>query len=181
MQRKIAVIAVVTVLMLASASCLSPWWTLYRMRSAIEGRDYVAFASHVDFPSLKASFKSQLVANGGGKPANDSDSVLDAFAEGIVGTLAGPVLDLVLGAAGVIEMINQGTPAITRAVISSAITKVPAAAQAPAELKATYRGWDRVAFRGAEAPEEEGSFILVRGGLWSWKLAEVDLHPAAAR
>ena len=175
MQRRIGVITVLVVLTLAGTSYLSPWWTLYRMRAAIEGRDYEAFSSRVDFPSLHASFKSQLVANSGRK-ANDNESVLDALTEGIVGTLAGPVLDVVLDAPGVIEMINQGTPTITRAVISSAITKVPSAAEAPAELKATYRGWKRVAFRGVDAPEADGSFILVRSGPWSWKLAEVELH-----
>jgi hypothetical protein len=60
-------------------------------------------------------------------------------------------------------------------VISSAITKVPAAAKAPVELKASYRGWSRVAFRGTDAPEEDGSFILVRSSPWTWKLAEVEL------
>ena len=117
MQRKIVLFTVATVLTLAITSYLSPWWTLNRMRSAIAERDYKAFSSHVDFPSLQASFKSQLVANSSGKKANDSESILGAFSEGIVGTLAGPVLDVVLGAPGVMEMIQQGTPAITRGVI----------------------------------------------------------------
>lgn len=174
MQRKIVALTVATLLALAITSYLSPWWTLNRMRSAIEARDYQAFSSCVDYESLHASFKSQLVASGRGK--DESESILGALSEGIVGTLAGPILDVVLGAPGVIEMINQGTPTITRAVISSAITKVPATTTAPANLKATYRGWESVAFRGTGSPEEEGSFILVRSGLWSWKLAEVDLH-----
>ena len=181
MQRKIVLVTVATVLTLAVTSYLSPWWTLNRMRSAIESRDYQAFSSRVDFVSLHASFKSQLVANSSGTKANDSESLLGALSEGIVGTLAGPMLDVVLGAPGLIEMINQGTPTITRAVISSAITKVPSAEKAPVELKAVYRGWGRVAFRGAEAPEEDGSFILVRSSPWSWKLAEVELHPIPER
>ena len=174
MQRKFVLIAIATLLTLAATSYLSPWWTLNRMRAAIEARDYQAFSSRVDFPSLHASFKSQMVANSSGTKANDSESILGALSEGIVGTLAGPMLDVVLGAPGLIEMINQGTPTITRAVISSAITKVPSAEKVPVDLKAAYRGWDRVAFRGAEATEEDGSFILVRNGLWSWKLAAVE-------
>ncbi|HEY0844222.1 MAG TPA: DUF2939 domain-containing protein [Noviherbaspirillum sp.] len=175
MQRKIVVIAVATVLALAAASALSPWWSLNRMRAAIEARDYQAFSSRVDYPSLQASFQSQLVANSSGKEANDRDSVLGALSEGIVGALAGPMLDVVLDAPGLMEMINQGTPTITRAVISSAITKVPSAEKTPVELQAAYRGWSRVAFRGVDIPEEDGSFILVRSGPWSWKLAEVEL------
>jgi hypothetical protein len=181
MQRRIAAITVLTVLAFIGTSAASPWWTLYRMRAAIEERDYKAFSSRVDFPSLRASFKSQLVANASSTKAHDGESALDALTEGIVGTLAGPMLDVVLGAPGVIEMINQGTPTFTRAVITSAMTKVPSAAEAPVELKVTYRGWERVAFRGVGAPEEDGSFILVRSGLWSWRLAEVELHPVPAR
>lgn len=181
MQRRIGLITALTVVTLAGTSILSPWWTLYRMRAAIEGRDYQAFSSRVDFPSLHASFKSQLVTNSSGKKANDGDSILGALTEGVIGTLAGPVLDVVLSAPAVIEMINQGTPTITRAVIASAVTKVPSAAEAPVELKATYRGWKRVAFRGVGVPEEDGSFIFVRSGLWSWRLAEVELHPVSTK
>jgi len=181
MQRKLVLITIATLLTLAITSYLSPWWTLNRMRSAIAARDYDAFSSRVDYPSLHASFKSQMLANARSNNANDSESILGAITEGIAGTLAGPMLDVVLGAPGVIEMINQGTPTMTRAVISSAITKVPAAVDAPVDLKATYRGWDRVAFRGADAPEEDGSFILVRTSPWSWKLAEVDFPRDAGK
>ncbi|WP_420476502.1 DUF2939 domain-containing protein [Noviherbaspirillum sp. ST9] len=170
-QRKITLITLAIVVTLAITSILSPWWILHRMRSAIESRDYNAFSSHVDYPSLHASFKSQMLAS----TKKDSESLLGALSEGILGTLTGTALDVVLGAPGVIEMINQGTPRITRAVISSAITKVPSAEAPPADLKATYRGWNKVAFRGAGAAEEEGSFILIRTGPWSWKLAEVEL------
>lgn len=181
MQRKTTLIAIATLVTLAISSYLSPWWTLNRMRSAIEARDYDAFSSRVDYASLQASFKSQMLANARGNNTNDNESILGAITEGIAGTIAGPMLDVVLGAPGVIEMINQGTPAITRTVISSAITKVPAAAEAPVDLKATYRGWSRVAFRGADAPEEDGSFILVRSNPWSWKLAEVDFPSVAGK
>lgn len=179
-QRKIVLVTAAIVLTLVGTSYLSPWWTLSRMRAAIEGRDYAAFSSRVDFPSLHASFKSQLLANGRGETTNDSDSILGAISEGVVGALAGSMLDVVLDAPGVIEMINQGSPTITRAVIASAITKVPSTEKVPAELKATYRGWNRVAFRGKGLPEEDGSFILVRSGLWSWKLSEVELHRQAS-
>lgn len=172
-QRKIILITVAIVLTLAITSILSTWWTLHRMRSAIASRDYNAFSSYVDYASLHASFKGQMLASGSTK--HDSESILGALSEGIIGTLTGTALDVVLGAPGVIEMINQGAPKITRAVISSAITKVPSAEAPPADLKATYRGWNRVAFRGLGAAEEEGSFILIRTSPWTWKLAEVEL------
>jgi hypothetical protein len=38
----------------------SPWWTLWRMRSAAEAGDSGTLASYVDFPALRASTKAQL-------------------------------------------------------------------------------------------------------------------------
>lgn len=173
MQRKTVVIVVLAALALAGASYLSPWWTLGRMRAAIEARDDKAFSSRVDYLALRASYKSQMLA--GGRDANDGGSVLGALGEGIVGALAGPMLDVVIDAPGVIEMINSGSPAITRAVMAASITRVPSAEKPPVDLTTAYRGWNRVAFRGVDAPGEEGSFILVRSGPWSWRLAEVEL------
>jgi hypothetical protein len=82
MQRKIILIGVATVLALAITSALSPWWTLHRIRSSIESRDYSAFSSYVDYPSLHASFKNQLLANGSAR--QDSESILGTLSEGII-------------------------------------------------------------------------------------------------
>jgi len=32
-----------------------------------------------------------------------------------------------------------------------------------------------------DASEADGSFILVRGGPWSWKLAEVEFRPVSEK
>jgi hypothetical protein len=112
MQRKLSLLTIAILLTLAITSYLSPWWTLNRMQSAIASRNYDAFSSRVDYASLHASFKSQMMANARGSKTNGDEGILGAITEGIAGTLAGPMLDVVLSAAGVIEMINQGTPTI---------------------------------------------------------------------
>lgn len=179
MLRKFVIVVGILGCLLAAASYFSPHWTIHRMRSAIEERDYEAFASRVDFPSLRDSFKRQLMAANGDKTDRDQDNggALEALGQGIVSALVGPMIDVVVGPAGVIEMINAGRPTITQAVVTSSITQVPTAAESIPDMKVAYLGWGRVAFRGVDAPAEGGSFVLVRDGLWSWRLAAVALAP----
>lgn len=175
--RKIAIAAAVSSAMLVTSIYFSPHWTVYRMRSAIEHRDYKAFSSHADFPALRESFKRQLMsANAGsGDDPRAGDHVLKRLGQDIAGLVAGPMIDAVVGPAGVMEMLNAGIPEISRSVIKSTITQVPAAGEAMPDMRVAYRGWNRAAFRDASASENEGSFVLIRSGLWSWRLAEVEL------
>jgi hypothetical protein len=178
MLKKVIISVVALACLLAAASYFSPHWTLYRMRSAIEERDYPAFSKHVDLPALRGSFKSQITAalheQVSGKNEDDS---LSAIGQGIVASLAGPMLDVLITPAGVIEMMNAGTPKITQAVITSAITQVPNAAESVPDMELEYRGWHNVAFRRADLPENADRFILRRNGWWSWKLAAVEFAP----
>lgn len=175
--KKLAVAAAAFGAMLAAASYFSPHWTIYRMRAAIEKRDYKSFSSHADFPALRESFRHQLMPAQAepGKDRGAGASILDRLGREITGLVAGPMIDTVIGPAGVMEMLNIGVPGISRQVVQSTITQVPAAGESMPEMRIAYRGWQRVAFQGKGAAEGEGSFVLVRTGLWSWKLAEVEL------
>jgi hypothetical protein len=174
---KKTLIALATIaLLLAVTSYFSPHWTIYQMRSAIEKRDYAAFSQYVDFPALRESFKQQmtaaLVEKTAGKQENDP---LAAIGKGIVASLVAPMLDIMITPAGVIEMMNTGIPKMTTAVVTSAITRAPSPAESIPDMELSYPGWDTVAFRRADTPEDTGSFILRRRGLWSWELAAVDV------
>lgn len=177
MLRKFLLAAAALACLLAAASYFSPHWTIYRMRSAIEDRDYQAFSSHVDFPALRASFKTQLVPLNEGKDRSEpgNESFLESLGQGIAGAVLSPMIEAVVRPAGLIEMMIAGTPAITQAVLTSAFTQVPAAVGSVPEMTVEYRGWRTATFRGKNAVEADGSFVLERTGLWSWKLAAVEL------
>ena len=163
---------------LAVASYFSPHRTIYQMRSAIEKRDYETFSHFVDYPALRESFRVQM-ASALQEMANTGDPAeagpLGALARGVVTSLVTPMLDVMITPAGVIEMMNRGTPKITQAVIIGAITRTPTAPESIPEMKLTYRGWDTVAFYRADSTPDDGTFLLRRHGLWSWRLAAVDL------
>ncbi|RJF97962.1 DUF2939 domain-containing protein [Noviherbaspirillum saxi] len=175
--KRLAAAALTLAILLVLASYFSPHWTLYRMRSAIENRDYESFSSYVDFPALRSSLKEQVTGTTGRKPGvnpNHGNS-LESLTETIVNGLAGPLIDVMLTPPGIIEMLHVGKPGITRNVVVSTLTQVPDATVLPA-MTVSYRGWERVVFRGANLPAESGNFVLRRQNLWTWKLAEVELE-----
>lgn len=161
-------------LALAAASYYSPHWTVHRMRGAIEARDVAAFSSHVDFPALRDSVKRQLAGVAPVDPAGGGQS-LDALARGLLGAVAAPVIDLLLRPAALIEMLNAGTPRVSQAVLASTITQVPHAATTVPDMQLDYRDWHTVVYRRRDAAADEGSFLFRRHGLWSWRLAGLEL------
>jgi hypothetical protein len=179
MFKKIIVALVILAGVLAAASYFSPHRTVDQMRSAIEQRDYQAFSQYVDYPALRESFRGQMAAAlqeiGDGNPGETGP--LGALMRGITTSLVSPMLDVMITPAGVIEMMNAGTPKITQAVITGAITQTPTAPKAIPEMKVSYRDWDTVALNRADLPKNADSFILRRTGLWSWKLAAVEFQP----
>lgn len=177
--KKVVITAAALVGLLAMASYFSPHWTLYRMGSAVESRDYKAFSTYVDFTSLRNSFKQQMTGkNGNDSAAQDNGNPLEPLTRAIVSGLAGPLIDVMLTPAGVIEMLGAGKPGVTQAVVASTVTQVPNISALP-DMTLAYRGWDRVLLRAKGLPETSGYFVLQRQGWWSWKLAAVELDTAA--
>jgi len=175
MMKKLVIVAVALIGLLGMGSYFSPHWTLYRMGRAVERRDYKAFSSYVDFPSLRNSLKEQVAGKGSGANTDpDSGHFLEPLTNAIVSGLAGPLIDVMMTPAGVIEMLGTGKPGVTQSVVASTVTQVPTILALP-DMTLSYRGWDRVVFRGEGLPEQSGSFVLQRRGWWSWKLAAMDL------
>ncbi|KRB92884.1 DUF2939 domain-containing protein [Noviherbaspirillum sp. Root189] len=176
--KKVVIVAVALVSLLGMASYFSPHWTLYRMRSAVESRDYKAFSSYVDFTSLRNSFKQQMTGKGDDDRVDqDNGNPLEPLTRAIVSGLAGPLIDVMLTPAGVIEMLGAGKPGVTQSVVASTVTQVPNISALP-DMKLSYRGWDNVLFRAEGLPEASGYFVLQRQGWWTWKLAAVELNTA---
>lgn len=183
MLKKVVIAVIMLAGVLAAASYFSPHRTIAHMRGAIEQRDYPAFSQYVDYPSLKESFRGQMASAlqemQNDKP--DDAGPLGILGRGIAASLVSPMLDVMITPAGVIEMMNAGTPKITQAVVTGVITQTPTVPDAIPEMKLAYRSWDTVAYYRADMPQSAGSFILRRHGLWKWTLAAVELEPSAPR
>lgn len=160
--------------LLTLASYASPHWHLYRMKAAIESRDADAFSEYVDFPALRESFKGQMMAMMSKKMASPEmkDNPFAALGQSMAVALINPLVDAAISPAGVIAMMENETTSLGEASKAS-MTKPSKPNASKMDYSVAYRSWGKVAVMSKG--ENAGSFILKRDGIWSWKLAAIEL------
>jgi hypothetical protein len=181
MKNKLVIGGTVVALLLAAASYISPHWTLYQMRIAIEQRDTDAFSEHVDFPALRESFKGQMMVAFNQKMGGDKadGNPFAAMGQAFATALISPMIDAMVTPAGVIAMMDSGTPKPTQAVVTTAMKLPPSESATMPQMRVSYRGWNKVTVQPADSHEGAESFVFKRQGLWSWRLSAVELSAAA--
>lgn len=169
--KRIPVLAAGALLVVAATSFASPWWTLHSLRTAAARHDGGAVAAQVDFPALRTSAKEQMQASlkrdmgnaNGGNP-------FAAVGTSLAMALVNPLIDAVVTPAGVAAMVEHGKVSIGKAQPEPEAAE-PAPARDKPHYALHYRGWDRFAVTA----DDGGSFVFRRAGLWSWKLAGIEL------
>jgi len=185
------ILALILVASFAASVYYSPYWTLYKMKVAVEDKDADGLSRHVDYPALRASLKSQVktslnrqMAQVGeqmrafGATAEQADSVGNLLPTGLMDQM----VDAMVSPQAVAAMLSgTGSSTGTDTGTSDVTAGQPGSAKGngkPLDLTLRYRGWDEALFR---ARGEEGGFLFQRAGLWSWRLAGVDLGLAQPR
>jgi hypothetical protein len=179
MQRKHIVLGVaVAAGLLALSSYASPYWTLSRLRDAAAAHDGQAVSGYVDFPALRDSFKVQLLAAVAERAASkgEANSPFAALAPALIAAVANPLIDAMVSPAGVTAMLASGEVNMAR---PSAPPPAGDEVKPKADWSLHYRNWNQVAVT-MDVPGAAG-FIFRRDGLWSWKLAAVELPRDASR
>jgi hypothetical protein len=171
--RVLAAGAVGALLVAAATSFASPWWSLHRLRDAVARHDADAVSAQVDFPALRASVKDQLQAS----ISRDVDGTAggNPFAE--IGrkfamAVANPLIDAAVSPEGVAAMVEHGKIAIAKPAPAAEAPGTESPQEKP-RYALHYRGWDRFAVTA----QDGGSFIFRRDGLWSWRLAGIEMSP----
>jgi hypothetical protein len=180
MKNKLIIGGAVVATLLAETSCFSPHWTLYQMRTAMEKRDAGAFSKYVDFPALRESFKAQMMVALNQKMGGDKaeGNPFAAKGQALATALVGPLIDAMVTPAGVIAMMNSGTPKPTEAVVTAAKKSPPAEPATMPPMRVSYEGWSKVTVQSIDSGEGAGCFVFKRQGLWSWRLSSVELTVA---
>lgn len=173
MNRKRTLLLGAAAVLFAVSVYASPWWTLQRLRAAVASHDADAVAEHVDFPALRESVKGQIAAVVGKDLARPGDKPLAALGQAMALAFVNPMVDALVSPAGVIAMMENGRVSMAR---REAPPEAPRAPARKPDYDLAYRGWDRVELRWEG--KDGGSFILERHGLWSWKLAGIDMARA---
>lgn len=171
--RLIAAVATGALLVVAATIFASPWWTLHRLQAAVARHDAGAVAEQVDFPALRDSVKSQVLASISQDARHgDGNNPLAAIARGFATAIVNPLVDAVVSPAGVAAMVEHG-----KVTIAKPAGEPEAAGAEPPGNKPHYalhyRGWDRFAVTA----DDGGAFVFRRAGLWRWKLAGIELPP----
>ena len=176
--KKIALAAAVAAIALVASAYASPYYALHQMKTAIADHNVDALASHVDFPALRDSIKSQLEKTMGDsiQAATASDNPFAAMGQAMVTAMLGKMVDTMVSPEGVAAMVSKS------AVGAEADQNSPAAggAQEKTDYSVAYAGWDKFVVRAKAAGDEKGGLVLQRHGLWNWKLSAIELTPAVA-
>lgn len=171
MKRTYVAAAAAAITLLGLTSYFSPYWDLHQMKTAVENRDAARFSDKVDFPALRASIKAQMGLALDKELAGGRDQPLAGLGQMMANALLGPIVEAAVSPAGVMRMFETGSakPVIKRdedGAESSGRNERP-------DYSVAYRSWDTVSV--TKAGGESGAFILKRAGIWSWKLAAIEL------
>ena len=181
MKRKTAAVAAgIAIAAFAATTWASPHWQLYRMRAAVEARDAQALAHYVDFPKLRDSVKIALMRrlDAIGGESGSGSNPFAAFGKAMAFAVIDPVVDAAVSPAGVVAMLDAGDIRVQPKPAGEPAGGPAASGDAPREkvnYDLSYRGWNQAVVQRADGGGV--AFVLDRHGLWSWKLAAVELPP----
>ncbi|WP_426087066.1 DUF2939 domain-containing protein [Janthinobacterium sp. PSPC1-1] len=177
--KKTTIAAAVAVIALAVTAYASPYYALHQIKTALAERNAEALAGHVDFPALRASVKTQLEASmarsieataGSGNP-------LAALGQSIASAMLGKMVDTMVSPAGVVALVNKSAVSPQ----ASDTADAPAdGARKKADYSAGYAGVNTFVVRAKEGNAQEGALVLLRHGVWGWKLSSIEIASAMA-
>lgn len=174
--KKIIAITGAAAVVLVGSAYFSPYLTLSQMKTAIDKHDGAAFSEHVDFPALRESLKEQMIAMINKKidsaPAQKDNPMAGAAGKAMAAAFITPIIDAAVTPDGVIAMLKAGDAKPGAGGAGKGAEKSP-------DFSVSHEGWSKVIVRKAGEGKNDGGFVFKRDGLWSWKLAAVELPKAA--
>ena len=164
--------AIVLLVLAALHFALSPFLTVYQIRSAAERRDGEALAEHVEFPTLRQDLKDQLnVALGQSVAEEMEDNPFAALGGLLAGVIIDKMVDAYVTPAGLTQLM-QGE-VLQDARTTGGSTSEPG--ERPLEgAPYRYEAWDRFSVTVTDEDGEDVKFILRRRSL-GWKLTGIRL------
>lgn len=179
--KKITIAAAVAVVAIAATAYASPYYALHQIKTALAERNADALAEHVDFPALRASVKTQLEASMARSIAATagSDNPLAVLGQSIASAMLGKMVDTMVSPAGVVALVNKS--AVSPQADANTNADTPAdGAQKKAEYSAGYAGLNTFVVRAKDGNAQDGALVLLRHGVWGWKLSSIEIASAMA-
>jgi hypothetical protein len=105
-RKKLLVTGGIVVAILISCYFASPYWTLYRLKRAVDQNDAIFVADHVDFPRFRESLKGALTASLAKEAAKEDAEGFEALGAAFGALMLGPMIDSLVTPEGLIQMMQ---------------------------------------------------------------------------
>lgn len=155
-------------LLLATYVYVTPYITVYQMRSAAESDDAVALSAHIEFPTLRQGVKDQFNAviakETTGKMAGNP---LAALGASFGSMLVDGMVNVYMTPAGVTELMKGDKPKLSPGGGEKPRDKI-----AFEDVELGYAAWDRFTVAVPTEGAENSVFVLSRRGA-GWMLTNI--------
>ncbi len=84
----------------------SPYFSLYQMNQAVERNDLQSFSSHIDFPALRESIKTNLRTILAQESSRQSNPIMEMLGTVMNGFVLDPVVDAVVTPSGIAALLQ---------------------------------------------------------------------------
>lgn len=168
----IAAVAAAVILLAGAGWYLeSPIYTLGQMRDAARANDSARLSSYIDYPALRESLKSQIMARVAGDVAKQNRSGLGSFEVALAGAVIGPLTDAIVSPAGVRVMLlsKQRDEAASKGGPRPPV-------QLDSDVVIDRHGLSEFDVRNKS--NDGGALVFKRHGL-GWKLSGLEIAPGA--
>ena len=146
----------------------SPIYTLEQLRDAANANDSDRISSYVDYPSLRESLKSQIMARVRADIAKNDRSGLGSLEGGLVSAFVGPLTDAVVSPSGVRVML------LSRQRAERLGNRLPrSSVQLDSDPVIERHGLSE--FDVTNRSKDAGALVFKRHGL-GWKLSAVEIE-----
>lgn len=178
MLKRMAVFALLVLVLLVGAGVAGPYLTLYQLRTAIQEQDPERLADQVDFPTLRSNLKDQINARTAQAIPQLRDSPLSALALGLTTQLADHAVDALITPTGLASLMAGYGP--RPATVPPADPDAPGTAPPADPFRDARTRFDSPNRFSVQARTRRGDlihFVLSRHGL-KWRLSNI-LLPGA--
>lgn len=168
----------------------SPYWTLYRLKRAVDRNDAVFVADRVDFPRFRESVKGALTANLATEAATADSEGFEALGAAFGAMMVGPMVDAFVTPEGLVQMMQgrdmgsilEDDAALSEADPSQSFAEVAETNDREGGMEAASMGYETlnrfaVAVEGGGDGSQMGgegfTLLFSRRGLTGWILSGI--------
>lgn len=169
-------LGVVVAVLFAAAYGASPYWTVRSIRSAAQERDSDRLSTFIDFPSVRESVKSQLMAKFAEEMSKEQDNPFASLGQAMAAGLVGPMVDSLITPEGLARLLDTGK--VQGAESAGTLQQASATQSGPSPepvVTSGYKSLDMFTIEivAPDATDKPVRFIFARHGLFSWKLTRI--------